>query len=53
MDLSSPNDPFQNIEKSLWKAAKLKSCQDISLWHQSIANAIWWALETSQGKGGK
>jgi hypothetical protein len=42
--------PQQNINKALWKDAKLKSCGDISLWQQSITNMLWWALDTGKGK---
>ena len=40
---------FQNIDKMLWKDAKLKETSDIALWHPSISNMIWWSLETSKG----
>ena len=40
---------MQNISKSLWKDAKLKCCEEIGDWHQSITNMVWWAIETSRG----
>jgi hypothetical protein len=46
----SANIILQNISKALWKDAKLKCCEEIGDWHQSITNMVWWAIETSRGR---
>ena len=37
------------MKKALWKAGKLSSCKILTLWTDSVARQIWWALETSVG----
>ena len=51
--LLSLNRTFRHFVKSiktkLFKASKLKSCQNLKNWMGSIVNMIWWSLGTSKG----
>jgi len=39
----------KSVVKKLNKKAKLKSCQDLSRWIQSVSNHLWWSAATCNG----
>ena len=39
----------KSVVKKLNKKAKLKSCQDLSHWIQSVSNHLWWSEATCNG----
>ena len=39
----------KGIRNKLYKASKLKSCQNLKQWTESIVNMLWWSLATSGG----